>query len=256
MTAAPRSGESSDRPLFIVGLPRAGKSLAEQILCSHPDVHGAGELLGVPDAAEELGRVLGGWPEGIARVTAAQLGAAAAGYLEALARVDPDARRVTDTMPFNFLHLGLIELLFPNARVVHCLRHPADLALRIYAKNFAGRSLAFASDVGHIARYLLDYRRLMAHWRGTLRGPVHELHYETLVREPAAAIRALLAYAGLPWDERCLRFFESGVATSASDTPVRRPLADREIGAWRHYRELLAPAIDTLADEGFWHDPA
>jgi tetratricopeptide (TPR) repeat protein len=256
MTAAPHSGESSERPLFIVGLPRAGKSLAEQILCSHPDIHGAGELLGIPNAAEELGRVHGGWPEGIAGVTAEQLGAAAAGYLGELDRADPNARRVTDTMPFNFLHLGLIELLFPNARVVHCLRHPADLALRIYAKNFAGRSLAFASDVGHIARYLRDYRRLTAHWRASLRREVHELHYETLVREPAAATRALLDFVGLPWDERCLRFYEPGVATSASDTPVRRPLADREIGAWRHYRELLAPAIDTLEDEDFWHDPA
>jgi hypothetical protein len=256
MTAAPRSGESSDRPLFIVGLPRAGKSLAEQILCSHPDVHGAGELLGLPHAAEALGRALGGWPEGLVRVSAAQLGTAAAGYLEELDRADPDALRVTDTMPFNFLHLGLIELLLPNARVVHCLRHPADLALRIYAKNFAGRSLAFASDVGHIAGYLRDYRRLMSHWRRTLRRPPHELHYETLVREPEAATRALLDFAGLPWDERCLRFFEPGVATSASDTPVRRPLADREIGAWRNYRELLAPAIETLADEDFWHEPA
>jgi tetratricopeptide (TPR) repeat protein len=254
MASLPRSGSDSERPLFVLGMPRAGKSLAEQILCSHPDIHGAGELTTVPDLAAELGRELGGWPAGVARVRRERLAAAADSYLAALAAADPEASRVTDTMPFNFMHLGLIELLFPRARVVHCVRHPADLALRCYAKNFAGRSLAFATDLADIARYLAVYRRLMRHWSAVGGLATYTLRYEALVRAPEGEIRRLLDFVGVGWDERCLRFFEPGVATSASDTPVRRPLNDRETGAWRHYRDLLAPVLPELGCEEYGHE--
>jgi tetratricopeptide (TPR) repeat protein len=254
MARLPRSGSDSERPLFVLGMPRAGKSLAEQILCSHPDIHGAGELTTVPDLAAELGRELGGWPAGVARVRRERLAAAADSYLAALAAADPEASRVTDTMPFNFMHLGLIELLFPRARVVHCVRHPADLALRCYAKNFAGRSLAFATDLADIARYLAIYRHLMSHWAAVGGLATYTLRYEALVQAPEDEIRRLLDFAGVGLDERCLRFFEPGVATSASDTPVRRPLSDSEAGAWRHYRELLAPVLPDLACEEYGHD--
>ena len=245
----PRSGCESERPLFIVGLPRAGKSLAEQVLCAHREVHGAGELTTIPDLANELGLALGGWPDGVARVTEDHLADAATRYLAVLEAADPDAARVTDTMPFNFLNLGLIELLFPRARVVHCVRQPADLALRCFAKNFAGRSLAFTTDLPDIARYHAAYRRLMAHWHRTSALSIFVLRYEDLVRRPEATTRTLVAFAGLDWDQRCLRFFEDGVATSASDTPVRQPLDDSEVDAWRDYAGLLENVLPLLEPE-------
>jgi tetratricopeptide (TPR) repeat protein len=246
LAALPRSGNGSERPLFVIGLPRSGKSLVEQILCSHPAVHGAGELTAVSDLAAELGAELGGWPAGVAGIAPGRLATAAERYLEILAAADPAAARVTDTMPFNFMHLGLIELLFPRARVIHCVRAPADLALRCYAKNFAGRSLAFTTDLEDIASYVEGYRRIMAHWEAVSALALHTLAYEDLVRDPDETVRGLLDFAGLEWDERCLRFFEPGVATSASDVPVRRALHDREVGAWRHYEGLLAGVVARL----------
>jgi len=254
LASLPRSTCDSGRPLFVVGMPRAGKSLVEQILCSHPQIKGAGELTDIPDIAAALAGQTGPWPESVSQLTVAQLDEGAERYLARLAALAPDAACVTDTMPFNFMHIGLIELLFPRARVVHCVRHPADLALRCFAKNFAGHSLAFTTDLSAFAGYLAGYRRIMRHWDAASGLAIHRVRYEDLVRRPEEASRALIDFAGLPWSDDCLRFYEPGVATSASDTPVRRPLSDREAGAWTHYRTLLADVLDRLDIEAYDHD--
>jgi hypothetical protein len=241
-----RSGCGSERPLFVVGLPRSGKSLVEQILCSHPDICGGGELIEIGGIAVQLGAEFGLWPDCIRNAPRETLRNAAEQYLGRLAQVDPAAARVTDTMPFNFLHLGLIELLFPRARVIHCVRHPADLALRCFMKPFAGRSLCFTSDLGDIATYLSHYRRLMRHWARVSRLSVCTIRYESLVRSPETAARTLIDFTGLGWDERCLRYFEPGVATSASYTPLRQGLDEREVETWRSYGSLLAGILGQL----------
>jgi Tfp pilus assembly protein PilF len=241
MEVMARSGCRSERPVFLVGMPRSGKSLAEQVLCSHPAVAGAGELTVLGEISAELARRLGGWPEHAGKALPAMLDDQAKRYLEVLDKtVGTDPIRVTDTMPFNFVHLGLIEMLFPRARVIHCVRHPLDLLLRCYFKNFAGRSLSFAFSTEHIARYFRSYRDLMVHWREVSAIPVYQLRYEALVSDPAAEVGRLLDFLDLPWDPVCLRFYEPGVARSAGPTPVRRPLDSGEIGAWKHYADQLS----------------
>lgn len=250
MGRLPRSGCTSERPLFLVGMPRSGKSLAEQILCAHPDVHGAGELTEIGAISQRLGESAGGWPEGVAAVTERMLAAEAHRYLAALDDADREAARVTDTMPFNFLHLGLIELLFPRARVVHCVRDPRDLALRCYFKNFAGRTLAFSFSTGAIGRWLAAYREAMAHWRRVSGLAIHELRYEALVADPEREIRALVDFAGLDWDPACLAFHRPGVATSAAPLTVHTPIHSREVGGWRAYRDVAGPWLDALDGPG------
>lgn len=251
MAAFPRATVRSERPVFIVGMPRSGKSLAEQILCSHPRVRGAGELTEIGDISVDLGRETGGWPAGARRLDASSLDRQAQRYLAHLDARAGAADRVTDTMPFNFVHLGLIELLFPAARVIHCVRHPLDLALRCWLKNFAGRSLAFTFDLAAMSEYFRHYQSLMAHWRRICRLPILELPYEGVVTETEAWSRRLVAFIGLEWDPRCLRFHEAGVATSAGDTPLREPLSDREVGGWRHYERWLKPYGLALDADGY-----
>ncbi len=254
MESLARSRCRSERPVFLVGMPRSGKSLAEQVLCSHPSVAGAGELTALGGVSTDLARRLGGWPENVARATSSMLDEQAQRYLDILDNtVGTDAVRVTDTMPFNFVHLGLIEILFPAARVIHCVRHPLDLLLRCYFKNFAGRSLSFAFSPEDIARYLLSYRELMRHWQKVSGLPIYLLRYETLVTDPEAEVRRLLRFLGLPWDPACLRFYEPGVARSAGPTPVRRPLDPGEIGAWKHYEGPLSAVSACLPVAEYEH---
>jgi hypothetical protein len=144
-------------------------------------------------------------------------------------------------------------MLFPRARVIHCVRHPMDLVLRCYFKNFAGRSLSFAFALEDIARYYLLYSELMAHWARVLSLSLHVLRYESLVTDPATETARLLDFLGLPWDPTCLRFHEPGVATSAAETPVRRPLDDREVGAWKNYRDHLEGIARQLPVEEYEH---
>ena len=250
----PGSGCSSERPVFIVGMPRSGKSLIEQILCSHVSVHGAGELTMLGDISSEISARAGRWPGSAPRLSGQLLQAQARRYLQALEDLaGPEILRVTDTMPFNFVHMGLIQMLFPRARIVHCVRHPMDLVLRCYFKNFAGRSLSFAFSVEDIVHYFRLYRDLMRHWASVLPSQVYTLRYESLVADPAAETAQVLEFLGLPWDPRCLRFHEPGVATSAADTPLRRPVDDREVGCWEHYREPLARFAGQLPLEEYEH---
>ena len=247
MEDLPRSACDADLPVFVIGMPRSGKSLTEQILCSHPAVQGAGELTDIPDLSSEFGKQLGGWPAGVSRLTAEILQEGSRGHLAKLDQIGDGALRVTDTMPFNYLHLGLIELLFPNARVIHCIRHPLDLALRCYLKNFAGRSLAFTFNLDTIVRYIQQYQRMMSYWRSVSSLAIYESRYERLVCDPATETRRLVDFLALPWDDSCLQFYEAGVATSASDTPVRRPLNQDEVGGWRHYEDRLGLYAGSLS---------
>jgi tetratricopeptide (TPR) repeat protein len=253
MADLPRSDCGSESPVFILGMPRSGKSLTEQILCSHPAVQGAGELTDIPDISSRLAEGRGGWPACVSRLSQDDLEKAATAYLATLERAAGDRRRVTDTMPFNYLHLGLIELLFPRARVIHCVRHPLDLALRCYFKNFAGRSLAFSFDLESIVRYIHQYQRMMTHWQSVSSLAIYESRYEQLVGDPETGTRSLVAFLGLQWSDDCLRFYEEGVATSESDTPLRRPLDSNEVGGWCHYRDRLAPYGGALDTAGYDH---
>ncbi len=167
-------------------------------------------------------------------------------YLDGLKKLSPEAQRVTDKMPQNFQHLGLIALLFPGARVIHCTRDPRDTCLSIYFQHFF-ENISFAKDLGHLGSYYRQYERLMRHWQRVLDLPILEVPYESLVEDPEKWSRRLIEFIGLPWDERCLDFYKirRTVATSSYDQ-VRRPIYKSSVGRWRHYKDYLSPLYDAL----------
>jgi tetratricopeptide (TPR) repeat protein len=245
-----RANNTSDLPVFIVGMPRSGTSLVESILASHPAVYGAGEL----DFFGLFSRSLP--PELVSRKSISQLMRAldaitlnrvASEYLSMLRSLDGDAVvRVTDKMPYNFFWLGLFTLMFPRSRVIHCMRDPRDTCLSIYFQNFTGQH-HYAYDQRNIGLYYREYDRLMAHWRDIGSLPMLEVQYESLVESPDVQIRRIVEFCGLPWDDACREFHASDrVTKTASYDQVRRPLYRSSIGRWRHYEKYLSPLIEVL----------
>jgi len=249
LAGKPRATIHSERPLFIVGMPRSGTSLVEQILASHPAVYGAGEL-------GEMGGLVGelaagrygkrGYPDCFRGLTQKVLDRLAKKYLDRLEQLAPEAQCVTDKMPQNYQHLGLISMLFPGVRIIHCTRDPRDTCLSIYFQHFF-ENITFANNLEHLGRYYRQYERLMRHWQRVLDLPILEVPYESLVEDPEKWSRRLIEFTGLPWDERCLDFYKTRrtVATSSYDQ-VRRPIYKSSVGRWRHYKNYISPLIEAL----------
>lgn len=234
-------GHVSRRPIFIVGMPRSGTTLVEQILASHPQVYGGGELTEIPKIAREL----------INAREPAAIEAAALRYLEHLAQnAPPDAVRVTDKLPINYRHLGVIATLFPQACIVHCRRDPRDVALSCFIEMFNIRDQDF-TDLEGIAHAIVQQEQLMSHWRRVLPTAIHEVSYEKLIASQEDATRALLEYCGLPWDDRCLVYFKT---ERNVDTPsrwqVRQAIYRSSVGRWRNYASQLQPALAILQSAG------
>jgi len=230
----------SERPVFIVGMPRSGTTLVEQILASHPAVFGAGELIYWNVAADRYSAANGaGATTGGAVPLLAELGA---DYLKELQQRAPAAARVIDKMPANFMNLGLIHAALPRARVIHLQRDPRAVALSIFAQNFS-QVHAYAADLEDIAHYFGQYRRLMTHWHRTLpAGSILDLRYEELLREPEAGTRRLLDHLGLPWDARCLEFQDTRrTVLTASSWQVRQKIDANAADRWRRYEKYLIP---------------
>jgi tetratricopeptide (TPR) repeat protein len=245
----PRSGDPSEVPIFILGMPRSGSTLIEQILASHPQVFGAGELHFLANAARSFRgpAVQDYFPEVAARMSEAQWRAFGARYIEQIQTRAPQASRITDKMPANFRFIGLIRLALPNARIIHTVRDPIDTCLSCFSKLFAG-SQGFAYDLGELGRYYGAYERLMTHWRTVLpAGSMLEVRYETLVEDFEHEARRIIAYCGLDWDDRCLTFYQTErPVRTASVTQVRQPLYKSAIGRWKPYEAMLKPLIDAL----------
>jgi tetratricopeptide (TPR) repeat protein len=230
------SGNRSARPVFIVGMPRSGTSLAEQILASHRCVFGAGELA---------------YWERAANVTDAdQLSELANSYLEMLNRICPEADRVVDKMPTNFMSLGAIHAALPNARIIHMLRQPVDTCLSIYFQDF-GSNFSYANDLDDLANFYREYLRLMRHWRETL-GPqvLLDVPYEALVGEQEKWSRRMIEFIGLPWDERCLEFHRTDRSVvTASKWQVRQKISSASIGRWRRYEKHIGSLRSLLEED-------
>ncbi len=231
-TPAPAAG-----PVFIVGMLRSGTSLAEQILASHRQVFGAGELIDWSRAAQR-------WQAALQRGAAgdALLQTLRNDYLRRLDALAPDAQRVLDKMPSNFQHLGLIHRALPEARIIHMRRDPLDTCLSIYCQHFEATH-SYATDLGDLAHAYDEYRRLMRHWRQVLpQDRLLEVPYEALVDDPQGWSRRMLAFIGLDWDPRCLEFERTDrTVITASRWQVRQRINRRSIGRWRHYQAFLAP---------------
>ncbi len=244
-------GSDSEVPVFIVGMPRSGTSLVEQIIGSHAHAAGAGEMYDLLHLGQELG-LLQGDPAALRDAfrkidgnTAEKL---AARYLHALRRGRPDALRIADKMPHNFMMLGLIAKLFPKARIIHVTREPADTCISCFANNLSDYH-RYANDLGSLGRYYASYDKLMRHWRDILPLAIHDIGYETLVAEPERESRKLIDVLGLDWDAACLRFFEQGrTVTTFSRGQVRQPIYNRSIGRWRKFEPYLGPLFEGLGD--------
>jgi protein O-GlcNAc transferase len=244
-----RSTVRSDRPVFIVGLMRSGTTLVEQILDSHPRIRGAGELPHVHRMTVECRRRTGtDYPEAASELSESALSEMADDYLEKLTAIEPDADRVADKMPYNFMYLGLIAQLLPNARIIHCRRDPLDTGLSIYFQHFSGTH-DYAYDLLDIGFFVSRYQMLMDHWRKVPDLPILEVQYEDLVSDPASLIRRILDFLGTDWDERCLRFYENRrPVNTASYQQVRMPLYTRSVGRWRHYARYLETLRRALSE--------
>ena len=235
-------GDSSERPVFVVGMPRSGTTLTEQILASHPEIAGAGELGYFHHKAHVL-CLAAGHEEGTAcyaRILDRKaLEDCAAGFLQQLSRVSVDARRVVDKMPMNFMQLGLIALVFPRARIIHCLREPLDTCLSCYFENFH-QDQRFATRLESLGHFHRQYERLMDHWRAVLPVPMLDVRYEDTVADTESQARRLVDFCGLPWDDRCLDFHRTERAVSTpSRWQVRQPIYARSVGRWRAYAAHL-----------------
>jgi tetratricopeptide (TPR) repeat protein len=230
-------GHRSTRPIFVFGMPRSGTTLVEHILASHPLVHGAGEPTHLGDIAEALGppaRVLDLTPDDFA-VTGRR-------YLDLVGANVPDTLRLVDKMPSNFMHAGLISVILPGARMIHCRRDPLDTCLSCYSLLFA-RGQEYSYDLGELGRFYRLYLGLMEHWRRVLPPEaLLEIDYETLVRDTQGEVRKILGFCGLPWDAACLRFHQtSRRVTSASLDQVRSPVFTKSIGRAQPFRRWLGP---------------
>lgn len=245
-------GIGTDQPVFIVGLPRSGTTLTEQILAAHPFMHGAGEL---PDLASIAIKSLTGpdvapWhaAAGVEDEMASRRLAHA--YLQALRRGVPKGRRrISDKQPLNYFHLAFAALLFPNARVIHCRRDARDNALSIWMENF-NPDQRYATDFDDLAFFLAQERRLMAHWKIVLPLQILPIQYEAVVADLEGQARRLIEFLGAPWDERCLNFHQQDRAVQTpSRWQVRQPIYTKSVGRWRHYREYLPELESAFAEE-------
>jgi tetratricopeptide (TPR) repeat protein len=254
-------GLDSETPVFIVGMPRSGTTLVEQILSRHPSVFGAGELRDLPRLVSDLPgrlRATEDYPRCIDRLDRPTVQAAADEYLRKLAAhagssaTGPSAR-ITDKAPLNCFHLGLIAAIFPRARVIHCRRDPRDVCLSCYFQYF--HELTFTWDLGDLGFFYREYERLMEHWRRVLPLQPLDVDYEQLVTQPESMIRRLLDYCGLEWDDRCLRSHESRrPVLTGSKYQVRRPIYTTSVARWRHYEAHLGPLLDALGPIGMSSD--
>jgi len=243
----PRASNRSRLPVFIVGMPRSGTTLTEQILASHPLVYGAGELTRISSINHSLSSLTGvPWPQCMDHLDRKLLDKVAQEHLDWLGRLASGKARVTDKAPHNFLMLGLIDLLFPEARVIHCQRDPMDNCLSIYFQHL-NVSHSYANNLEHLGAYYRQYERVMAHWRTVLRVPMMDMRYETMVAEPEQSARKLVEFCGLDWDDRCLRFYESGrVVSTPSYDQIRQPIYKKSVARWKRYEKFLEPLKQSL----------
>jgi len=240
---------SSTRPVFIIGMPRSGTSLVEQIISSHPQVFGAGERNSINDITKGATKALGSektYPECLTEAGEDDLSLFAKSYIDYLDGLDPDVSRVTDKMPSNYLHIGLIHTLFPKAHIIHCMRNPLDTCLSCYFQDF-GTNHPWIYDLKDIASVYKEYLRMMRYWQNELNIPMYNVKYEELVENQEKISRELISYIGLEWDEQCLQFHKNQrFIWTASYDQVRQPMYKKSTARWKNYEQQLSPLINIL----------
>ncbi len=241
--------EQRNDPIFIVGLPRSGSTLIEQILASHDDVDGTHELPDLPRVVRTINQwqIQGkGYPDAVALLDEGQIRELGEQYLESTQRYRHGGARFTDKMPNNFSMVGLLALILPNAKIVNARRHPLDSCMGSYKQLFY-RGQSFTYDLVELGEYYLEYQRMMDHWQELLPGRVLDVHYENMVTDQENQTRRLIKYCDLPWQDQCLRFYETERAVNtASSEQVRQPIYSKSINSWRRFEDQLEPLIEVL----------
>jgi tetratricopeptide (TPR) repeat protein len=247
-------GFKSDVPVFIVGMPRSGTTLTEQILAAHPDVFGGGELTLMERAsnlAEDIAPTRDEFPIGVLKLT--QFGAELVGrrYVTELAHVaGRPAKRITNKMPHNFEFLGLIALALPGAKIIHCRRNPLDTCVSCWTKNF-NEAHSYNRSLEDLGRYYVGYHDLMQHWRETLPVEILDIDYEDYTHDLEGTAKKLVDFVGLEWDPACLEYYKLDRAVrTASQWQVRQPIYTSSVGRWRNYMPQLQPLIDAMGPLG------
>ena len=242
-------GDPDSAPIFIVGLPRSGSTLLEQILSSHSKVDGTHELFDFGQtirADPKLSAPPTRYPTSVANIDADGFKRLGSEYIERTRRHRGDRPFFTDKNPNNFVHVGLLHLILPNAKIINARRHPLDSCFCSYKQLFA-RGQPFTYDLIELGEYYLQYQRLMDHWHEVLPGKVLDVQYEEVVADLGGQVRRILDYCGLDWEESCLRFHETSRSVkSASSEQVRQPIYTSAVNTWRHYEAHLGPLIETL----------
>lgn len=243
--------QTSNRPIFIVGMPRSGTSLVEKILASHSDVYGAGELdyMFALGTSLFLGEANNFQFQSLDSYSGDLFETVGKTYLDKIALLNDTAGRVTDKMPFNMMMIGLIRIALPNAKIVHCVRDARDTCLSIFKQNFTTGNYRFAYDLKAVAQFHDLYRMLMRHWHETMPGEIYDISYESLTRNPGLEIRKLLSACDLDFQESCVHFDKTeAVVKTASAFQVRQPMYTSSVGLWKNYQQFLGPMLDELRD--------
>jgi tetratricopeptide (TPR) repeat protein len=242
-------GNTDNSPIFILGMPRSGTSLVEQILASHPDVYGAGELEDIPRVVAQL---TGGHSNSevfdkIPRSDSDFYELLAAEYLSRLRKHSASAKFITDKLPHNFQFIGVIRLALPHARIIHCVRDPMDNCFSIYKNLFSGEH-KYAYDLLELGQYYRLYQDLMRHWHDVFPGSIYDIKYEQIIADQEGETRKLLQHCGLSWNAQCLSFYKTSRNVSTlSWTQVRKPIYKDSIQLWEKFREHLEPLRSILS---------
>ena len=244
------AGNPSELPIFILGMPRSGTTLTEQIIASHPDVYGAGEL---PDllriAHRKTDPATTMFPDNLRYLDSSMLATWGDEYIIGLQKRAPEAKHITDKMPANFFAVPLIHLMMPNAKIIHVNRNPVDTCVSCFTRLF-NRKQEHTYDLAELGRYYADYARLMDHWRAVLpKDAFYDVQYEDIVADQEGQARKLLEYCGLEWNDACLDFYKTKrQVRTASVTQVRQPIYNTSVERWRKYEKHLGPLLDALGD--------
>ena len=239
-------GCADETPIFILGMPRSGTTLIEQILASHREVHAAGELVTLSKTIEASFDERT-YPKDILHVDGDVFERLGGEYIHQVREKSKEATFITDKMPHNFIHVGMIKLMLPNAKIIHCKRCPKDTCLSIFKTYFANVDHTYAYDQNELGQYYNLYLELMEHWQSVLPGFIHEIQYEDVVSDQEAQTRALLAHCDLEWDDACLSFHKTDrPIKTASAAQVRQPIYKGSVQSWKRYETQLAPLLEAL----------
>ncbi len=250
VAALPKSNRKSEQIVFIVGMPRSGTSLVEQIIASHPRAFGAGELRHMADIVTQIvggTREITGGLFDLSRLSAKNIDNASAHYLSQVTSLAPGAERISDKMPGNYISLGLIGSILPNCKIIHCVRDARDTCLSCYFNYFRGKRITFAYDLEDLGSYFNDYWRMMKHWKSVLDVPIMDVVYEDLISDQEAQSRRLIDFIGLDWDDRCLEFYKTKrVTKTLSADQVNKPIYRSSMSRWKPFESHLEPLLKRL----------